>query len=233
MKLRIYCPICMAETGLAPSALYVEPVNNGHYDVSCPKGHHIVMSIGYHSFQLLFEIGINAIIDGYYREAISSFTASYERFLEFFVKLVSLSQEIKEADLEKCWKNVSNQSERQLGAYIFLYLHTYKRPPEILSTNDVKLRNMVIHKGHIPTKIECLSYGNAVLSLLRNNISELWSSHNTELIGSIKKRWFEGQGDQTNIFVLPEMTLGTNTPPMDTRKIEEIIDKMEATKKTV
>jgi hypothetical protein len=231
MKLLIYCPICINETDLAAAAVDVEPTDDGRYAISCPKGHRIDMSVGYHTFQILFEIGINAIIDGYYREAIGSFTASYERFLEFFVKLVSLSQGIEEQDLEKCWKNVSNQSERQLGAYIFQHLHTYKKPPQILSTKDVALRNMVIHKGHIPTKLECIEYGNAVLSLIRNDISELWSSHNRELIGSVNNRWFGGQENQPTIFFLPWMTLGTNRPPTDARKLEDIIDQMEGATK--
>jgi hypothetical protein len=34
---------------------------------------------------VLFDIGANAVVDGYYREAITSFSASLERFYEYFL----------------------------------------------------------------------------------------------------------------------------------------------------
>ncbi|RKR31632.1 hypothetical protein [Paraburkholderia sp. BL17N1] len=37
-------------------------------------------------YEALFQIGAYATEDGYYREPVSSFTASLERFYEFFVR---------------------------------------------------------------------------------------------------------------------------------------------------
>ena len=74
MKLLLDCLECKL-TGKA-AVVRVEPTNEGRFEATCDAGHHFEMSVGYHDFQILFEIGISAIHDGYYREAIGSFTAS-------------------------------------------------------------------------------------------------------------------------------------------------------------
>ena len=45
-------------------------------------------------FELLFELGINALIDGYPREAVSSFASALERFYEFFCQVAALALSI-------------------------------------------------------------------------------------------------------------------------------------------
>jgi hypothetical protein len=62
MKLRIDCPECF-QTGKA-STVQVEPTNEGRFEATCDAGHHFNISILYNDFQILFEIGINAIHDG-------------------------------------------------------------------------------------------------------------------------------------------------------------------------
>lgn len=64
----------------------VEVRDENHYALTCPKGHRNVVVLQQQKFEVLFEIGAHAIEDGYYREAVSSFTASLERFYEFFVR---------------------------------------------------------------------------------------------------------------------------------------------------
>ncbi len=127
MKLRINCPEC-SRTG-EPSVVKVEPTNEGRFEATCAAGHHFEMSVGYHDFQILFEIGFNAIHDGYYREAIGSFTASYERFLEFFTGIVVNASGTNVGEFDKAWRQVGKQSERQLGAFIFVFLMTYRESP--------------------------------------------------------------------------------------------------------
>jgi hypothetical protein len=52
-------------------------------------------------FEVLFDLAANAIVDGYYREAIASFAASLERFFEFFVHVACLKQGVEEDVFEK------------------------------------------------------------------------------------------------------------------------------------
>lgn len=74
---------------------------------------------------------------------------------------------------QTAWKHVSSQSERQLGAFIFLFTQHFKTQPELLSNDLVKLRNKVIHKGKIPTKDEAIEYGQKILELITGYLKKL------------------------------------------------------------
>jgi hypothetical protein len=116
---------------------------------------------------MLFEVGAYAILDGYYREAVSSFTTSLERFHEFAIR-VFLDNTSKASDLfQNCWKHVSSQTERQLGAFIFLWASNFGQAPVLLDSKQVKFRNEVIHKGVIPSREQAVNYGDGGLAILR------------------------------------------------------------------
>ncbi len=171
------------------------------------------MSVGYHDFQILFEIGINAIHDGYYREAIASFTASYERFLEFFTRIVVTASGTSAEEYDKAWKHIRNQSERQLGAFTFVFLLTYQESPLLLSDKQVSLRNNVIHKGKIPTRADCVKYGDDIMKIILNFLRKLWQSHQQEVIRSINTKIFSDNSQGPMVIFLPWMTLPTNREP--------------------
>lgn len=188
MKLLMSCMTCFQELG-KPTDEFVtlEFSDNGRYEVSCSRGHTSVTALQQQKFEILFDIGANAIIDGYYREAISSFTSSLERFYEFCIKVFCENNSMSENTYLKAWKQVSNQSERQLGAFLFLWTNTFAEIPELLSNKDTKFRNEVIHKGKIPTKEEALSFGNNVLKIIRPKIKQLQSLFAKEISSIIFK----------------------------------------------
>lgn len=74
---------------------------------------------------------------------------------------------------------VSSQSERQLGAYMFLYLTRFKRP--FLTTKEEQtaflewstFRNNVIHKGQFPRRERVIEYAQYVFDLIRERKTEL------------------------------------------------------------
>ncbi len=74
---------------------------------------------------MLFEIALNAISDEYYREAVSSFAASVERFFEFALRVILSKTKTPPSIVEAGWAKVASQSERQFGAYVFLYATTF------------------------------------------------------------------------------------------------------------
>jgi hypothetical protein len=152
-----------------------EPVNNdGIYIVSCDKGHQSKTVIDNINFEILFEYGINAIIDGYYREAVSSFNSAMERYFEFFIRTILRTTCPDFTTIDKAWKKISNQSERQLGAYITHHFLVFGKEPELLNTNkEIPFRNSVIHKGYIPTKEESIDYGNSVMKVIENSLIDL------------------------------------------------------------
>lgn len=182
MKLIMPCMACFQELG-HPTFEFatLEFRDDGRYEVCCSRGHKSVTILQQQKFEILFDIGANAIIDGYYREAVSSFTSSMERFYEFCIKVFCTKRKLEHSVFSKTWKEVSNQSERQLGAFLFLWASEFGEVPVLLSNTDTKFRNDVIHKGKIPTKEEALKFGNAILNIIRPKIEQLKISYSKEI----------------------------------------------------
>ena len=183
MKLRIPCTQCATEAGkiTVENDVVLEIRNDGLYNFTCKKGHKSVVALPKLKFEILFEIGGHAILDGYYREAVSCFSASLERFYEFYTKVICLSRNIEEEQFQKAWKQVSRQSERQLGAFIYLYLIETGRTPKLLSSKWREFRNNVIHKGLIPGKNKAVEYGQTVLDLMLPVLNEIKTNHQAEV----------------------------------------------------
>ncbi|HHF3271850.1 TPA: hypothetical protein ACPJ2V_004637 [Vibrio diabolicus] len=110
-------------------------------------------------YEILYDLGMNALGDGYTRESVSSFASALERFYEFFIKFQMVNTGITSELADQAWKTVSNQSERQLGAFTYLYLSSLGELPPELSSNDRGFRNKVIHKGYIPSVDEAIGFG--------------------------------------------------------------------------
>lgn len=198
MRLPINCMECFRIDG-HPSdiAISVELRDDGLYKVSCPRGHVTVTAIQEQKFEVLFDLGAMALLDGYTREAVSSFAASLERFFEYYVLVVSLKHQIAYEHFVKAWNPVSRLSERQFGAFLFLYLIENKRPlngliteaqPQLLgrSRGDTlswsAFRNKVIHNGYIPSTEDVIEYGNLVYQFIYRLIGEL-KANCSEFIG--------------------------------------------------
>lgn len=155
--------------------------DDGRYEFKCSFGHQSITLLQQQKFEILFQIGANAIIDGYYREAISSFSSSLERFYEFSLKVFLCRAGTSNELFKKSWKSVQNQSERQLGAFIFLWIIHFKDMPSLLETGKVAFRNDVIHKGKIPSMDEAIAYGDSVLEILNSCILQLQESYPDEI----------------------------------------------------
>jgi len=165
--------------------------DDGLYKVTCSKGHTTVTAIQEQKFEVLFDLGAMALLDGYPREAVSSIAASLERFYEFYVQVISLKHGVSIDEFANAWKHVSAQSERQFGAFIFSYLLDHKTALSPV-VNNVKpniegkskkdtmtwteFRNAVIHKGYIPSTAEVLAYGDVVYKFIYKLIDDLKSN---------------------------------------------------------
>jgi len=168
MKLLVSCAECNKENLSQGMVMTTAEFNDsGRYEYKCHKGHDVIVIIFEEKFEILFEIGAYAIADGYYREAVSSFTTALERFYEFFIKVICISKGIEWETILDTWKIVSAQSERQLGAFAFVHLIDQGTKPTLLSNSQIELRNKVIHKGYIPDSDQATKYGQAVLNIIR------------------------------------------------------------------
>lgn len=145
MKIYLQCYKC-GDNKRYPSGVS----DNGIYDLTCDADHEVSICLQQLKFEQLYEISLNAIIDGYYRDAVASMNAAIERFQEFYIQF-SMCKKNRLDVYDQAWKKVSSQSERQLGAYIFLYTMENSELPPTLSNSKVTFRNSVVHKGEFPS----------------------------------------------------------------------------------
>ncbi len=194
---------CQAENGIPNFSSFkmVRIPDDGVIEVKCDHGHRTFTIIQQEKFEILSEMAIRAIVDGYYRDAVASFAGALERLYEFFIRVASRKHGIDASVVALAWKQISNQSERQLGAFIGLYLVETGQPPNLLSQKQTSFRNTVIHQGTFPEQDETLQFGQAVLEcavpILRLLKSENYSTIvQTLVMESIqdrsKRAWKEG-----------------------------------------
>lgn len=145
--------------------------DDGIYQFRCQAGHDSAVVLDNLKFELLFELGIHALVDGYSREAITSFTSSLEALYEFIYRVAAKTLELDQRITDRVWQLTARLSERQLGLYLGSFsLLTHQDPP-ILDNSKVEFRNKTIHKGYIPTYEEGIAFGNSVLTILDTALS--------------------------------------------------------------
>ncbi|WP_052678263.1 hypothetical protein [Moritella viscosa] len=147
--------------------------DSGVHELRCQRGHEYSVVLSAAKYEILYDLGMNALGDGYTRESVSSFASSLERFYEFFIKFQMVNSGITSELADQAWKTVSNQSERQLGAFTYLYLSSIGELPPELTSKDRGFRNKVIHKGYIPSVDEAIGFGKVVHNHIMAVISEL------------------------------------------------------------
>ncbi|CCH53545.1 hypothetical protein BN8_02648 [Fibrisoma limi BUZ 3] len=197
MKLSTYCYFCSSEFGekqrakaevtgeaitedmfILPSECRVDffVSEDNVYKLSCQKGHEFYYIYPEQKFEVLFRSAVESYTNGYLRDAVSSAAVSLERFYELCIKAICQAYDIDKKTLDESWKSISNQSERQLGAFAFLYLLVTKKRAPLLSDNLIKTRNKVTHKGYFPEESEAKLYMGSVLSNMYTILKELDSS---------------------------------------------------------
>ncbi|WP_291103947.1 MULTISPECIES: hypothetical protein [unclassified Flavobacterium] len=174
MKIKFPCSKCFIER--IETIDFIQVQDESLYFYTCSQGHKNVYFEKNEKFELLMESAVYAILDGYYREAVSSMSASLERLQEFAIKVLYKESEVSDELFKTTWKEVSQQSERQLGAFIFLYTQKYKSIPDNLNSNERSFRNDIIHKGKFPTYEETTKYGQRILDITFNILNMLRST---------------------------------------------------------
>ena len=169
MQTNIACMQCQIDEGVPnfSSISIVRIPDDGVLELTCNRGHRTFTIIQQMKFELLADMAIKAIVDGYYRDAVASFAGALERLQEFFFRATCRKQGVAAPTFDRAWKNMSNQSERQLGAFISAYLVETGEPPKLLDQRETQFRNGVIHKGVFPTRDATVQFGQAVLECAR------------------------------------------------------------------
>ncbi|MDF2501840.1 MAG: hypothetical protein K0Q77_2554 [Anaerosporomusa subterranea] len=203
MKLLLRCPQC------APTAVsqYVEMNYEGVYQLDCPSGHRVLVVLPLQKFEILFQMGSLAFLDGYPREAALDFAAALERFFEFAIMVMLSQQRVPKSHIKATWKHLSHQSERQLGAFYTLYLHSFAQQPPTVDNKWVSFRNSVTHRGEIPSVEKTEAYA-----------SYLWQ-YMINLLAQLKTR----QADGLRRYVLSQDVTASNGTTVTTADIPTMI----------
>lgn len=196
--------------------------NKRFYEFTCPEGHLNFAIQGNNKYEILYELGIEAYNDEYFREAVTNFTAAVERFHEYCVMLFLASKSFEEFTLSLSnQKAIVKYSERQYGAFFILFLKYVNSAPPILDEkflkkhnlklsveNPVNFRNNIIHQGYIPTKEECISYAkitafyiNEILEHIYNWDVDIIRQTNDFFINSLKSDFKKTRDIKGNILI--------------------------------
>ena len=172
MIIRVNCAACTTSTLHSP--LWFAPLqHDGLYITTCPNGHELRIILRQPLFDVLSEVAIQALTDGYYRDAVASAAASLERFFEYYLRVVHAQHRRPPHVFDAAWKMVSAQSERQLGMFISSYIAENSIVPKLLPKEKVKFRNRVIHGGDIPSREGSLNFVQTVIDIISGYLVDL------------------------------------------------------------
>ena len=160
------CPTCTNEQIAAgqqprPPVITGELDDNGSIHVQCDKGHIGIVLFNKRRHQVLVQSAARAFLDGYTNEVVAVMSTALERAYEFYIRVSCRAKAIPQKSIADAWRNVASQSERQYGAFQFLYLsdhHVHFQLDPIIP----EIRNKVVHKGKIVRETEALNFAEAV-----------------------------------------------------------------------
>lgn len=225
------CMQCQVESGMPNfSSLSMEDVpESGVIEVTCNRGHRTALIIQQTKFEILSEMGVKAIVNGSYRDAVSSFASSLERLHEFFLEASCRRHGIAPDDFTVTWKHIANQSERQLGAFLAAYLLDTRKTAKVLPPKQVEFRNAVIHKGRLATRDEAVRFGQAMFDCAIPVLMLLRSDPYAEILRKLTFERIRARSSQAVDAGIPTSTMGISTPlsfinAEQTDDLEAIID---------
>lgn len=174
MKLKFQCRKCFREFVTTYNSIQIQ--ENDLYEFYCTENHRNIYFVNNEKFELLMESAVFAIKDGYYREAISAMAASLERLQEFAITIIIKKNNVDDNLFKTGWNSIRKHSERQLGAFTFLYLQEFGKFPDLLTDTERGFRNNVIHNGNFPNYEQTIDFGQRVLDITYNVLLQLRES---------------------------------------------------------
>lgn len=208
------CMQCQAEAGIPnfSSAALADIPESGVIEATCDRGHRTAMIVQQTKFELLSEMGVKAIVNGSYRDAVSSFATSLERLYEFFIEAACRKHDISPDVFAATWKSMSNQSERQLGAFLTVFLLDTGETAKLLPQKQVEFRNAVIHKGRFPNREEVIQFGQAMFDCALPVLTVLRSAPYAEILQTLTLERIRDRSKPARDAGLKTSTMSISTP---------------------
>lgn len=124
---------------------------------TCKNGHKSISGLMLNLFDVLYSSAVDSYLRGCLSESVMSFAASLERTYEMFIKVTLFKEGFAFEEADKFWKEITNQSERQYGAFCVQYFRVAKKVWSI-DNKQIQFRNKVIHKGYFAISDEVKEY---------------------------------------------------------------------------
>lgn len=129
MRVPVPCLVCSRGRKAGELVLALGELDEtGVIYAKCEESHQTAVIYDARRYQVLLRSGGKALLGGFANEAIASLAAALERAYEFYIRVICRKNAIDEKQMSSAWKEVGHQSERQLGAFTFLYLMDNGRP---------------------------------------------------------------------------------------------------------
>lgn len=193
MRVTATCMECFKEFGHPGFEIFNLPYFEDRIAiVECSHGHESALVLQSQKFEVLMESGASALLNGFTLEACATFYAALERTYEFAIRVFMRAKQVNDESFASMFKGMSRMSERQIGAFMALYL---------LATGNVysideklsRFRNDVIHKGKIPKPSEAGDFCSNVYTNIVNIINVLKKDFSECVTQAIAADMFERQ----------------------------------------
>lgn len=175
MRLQLACTTC--EVNAAERAVSVEVQDDGVYVLECEAGHRTVHILSNPKFEILFELALLALADGYTRESVTTLAAAVEEFFRLYINAVFYSRDLyydeAYAEVKAFWK-LADRAEPQLGAFAAAYLLDQRTAPPFPTLDWITFRNGVVHRGKIPRFSEVMTYGEKIVAFVIPLYRQYW-----------------------------------------------------------
>ena len=174
LRIPLVCHECLHLTSRhAMDWMTFELRNDDTYVQECTQGHVLVGHCTNARFEILIDLALEATGDRYYREAVADLSSALERFYEWCIDAILVARGLDYEQRQRIWNRVAKQSERQLGAFIYLWTMQFGNEPDILTDGETGFRNNVIHKGQFPSSEETLIHGLRILDIIFPRMTEM------------------------------------------------------------
>lgn len=224
MRVIAACPKCIAEQSIGGKQPIFNPIageldDNGNIHVTCENGHYGIVVYDARRYEVLIKSAARAFLDGYTNEVVAVMSSALERAYELYIRVSCRAKAIAPEKIGDAWKGVAAQSERQFGAFQFLYLIDHHEPFQ-LDRFITEIRNKVIHRGKIVRKNEALQFAEKAHDVIRD-IEDFLQSKFTACFTEESEREVQAQEAQIPMGI-EHLKLSVKTVNVDTAKNEVI-----------
>lgn len=161
------CPTTTLSSGVQHSVVMGTPYREGPlYSLRCSAGHEVLVQLGNPKHEILFQMAAYSLLDGNYRDAVSTFGSSLEEFWEFCFQAISASLGVRPLPVPRVRGAHKARFEKS-------WLDVMQTEPPVLASEEYEIRNRVMHEGYVPTEEEALDFGNKVLVLVSRAMQTL------------------------------------------------------------